>query len=67
MRLTVSEAISAIGKAHQTRLTLPERESSQAAGSRTTSCLQMETVIDKTLFPKAWNTAPKAIQIPAKA
>ena len=55
-----------MGKAHQTSPTCPLRESSHAAGRRTTSCRIMDTSILSTPLPRAWKVAETTTENPAK-
>ena len=60
-----TDTSSAIGNAHHTALTLPERDSRNAAGSKTTICLAIETSIERNACPKAWKTDDKTMPTPA--
>ena len=60
--VTVKDITSAIGKAHHTAWSPPSLERMYAAGIKTTSCRMIDTIMEKTAFPKAWNTVPTIIQ-----
>ena len=60
-----NEATSAMGNAHQIRLALPFRLSSQAAGTSTKSWRTSETSSAMTPRPRAWNTAEETMLKPA--
>lgn len=65
-KLIAKDINSAIGKAHHTKCNPPNFASKYAAGSKTTSCLAIDTNILYTPFPSAWKVEEQMIQNPAK-
>ena len=58
----ISEMTSAMGNDHQTEWSPPMDARMYAAGTRTKSCLIIDTIILKTAFPSAWNIVPATMQ-----
>ena len=61
----MTDAISAMGKAHHTISRFPVFDNKYATGSNTTNCLPTDTIKLINPLPNAWNMEPTTMQYPA--